>query len=128
MSADYKNLAASAAKKTCCALWTFTVNLGRRAKILGRYTLACWQQQKIRCALGRLGAKTFAALEQGEANPLMAPEVNEAVQKVKALKDAKDLNYQAIAAIRERIRTSCAVPAPAAPEEPAAAEEKPPEA
>jgi len=123
MSADYKDMAASAAKKTWCTLWTFTVNMGRRTKILGRYGLACWQQQKIKCALGRLGEKTFQALEQGEANPLTAPEVNEAVQKVKTLKEVKDKNYQAIAAIRERIRTSCVI---ATPDEPGGVEENPP--
>ena len=70
-----------------------------------------------------LGAKTFQALEQGEANPLTAPEVNEAVQKVKDLKEVKDRNYQAIAAIRERIRASCVIPTP---EEPGGMEENPP--
>jgi len=49
--------------------------------------------------------------------------VNEAVQKVKELKEGKDRNYQAIAAIRERIRTSCVIPTP---EEPGGVEENPP--
>lgn len=123
MSNDIKDMAASGAKKTWCTLWTFTVDMARRTKILGRYTLACWQQQKIKCAERHLGAKTFQALEQGEANPLTAPEVNEAVQKVKDLKEVKDKNYQAIAAIRERIRTSCVIPTP---EEPGGVEENPP--
>ncbi|MGA8572383.1 MAG: hypothetical protein WBQ36_09615 [Desulfobaccales bacterium] len=104
-----------------CKLSTFTANTARRAQILGRYTLACWQQQKIRKASRVLGEKTFQALERGEANPLMAPEVSEAVQKAKDLKELKEKNYQAIAAIRERIRPSAI---PATPEEPA---EKPPE-
>ena len=123
MSADIKDMTASTAKKTCCTLWTFTVNMARRTQILGRYTLACWQQQKIKCAERHLGAKTFQALEQGEANPLTAPEVNEAVQKVKEAKEKKDKTYQAIAALRERIRTSCVIPTP---EEPGGVEENPP--
>jgi hypothetical protein len=49
--------------------------------------------------------------------------VNEAVQKVKELKEVKDQNYQAIEAIRERIRTSCVIPTP---EEPGGMEENPP--
>jgi len=44
MSAEIKNMAASTAKKTWCTLWTFTVNMARRTQILGRYSLACWQQ------------------------------------------------------------------------------------
>jgi hypothetical protein len=123
MSADMKDMAASTAKKTWCTLWTFTVNTARRAKILGRYSLACWQRQQINRASHALGEKTFQALERGEANPLTAPEVNEAVQKVKDLKEVKDRNYQAIAAIRERIRTSCVIPTP---EEPGGVEENPP--
>ena len=45
----------------------------------------------------------------------MAPEVSEAVQRAKDLKDLKDNNYRVIAAIREQIRCSCAI---ATPEEP----------
>jgi hypothetical protein len=123
MSDDIKDMAASGAKKTWCSLWSFTVNLGRRSHILGRYGLACWQQQKINRAAHGLGDMTFQALERGEANPLTAPEVNEAVQKVKDLKEVKDRNYQAIATIRERIRTSCVIPTP---EEPGGVEENPP--
>ncbi len=107
-----------------CNLWTFTANTARRAQILGRYTLACWQQQKIRKATRLLGEKTFQALERGEANPLVAPEVSEAVQKAKDLKDLKDKNYRVIAAIREQIRCSCAI---ATPEEPGDVEDNPPQ-
>ncbi len=106
-----------------CNLWTFTANTARRAQILGRYTLACWQQQKIRKATRLLGEKTFQALERGEANPLVAPEVSEAVQKAKDLKELKEENYQAIAAIREKIRSSCSTPAP---EEPQGGQDNPP--
>ena len=115
MSADLKEKAVQGTKSVWCNTWTFAVNTGRRAKILGRYTLACWQQQKLNRALHHLGAQTFQALERGEANPLVAPEVSEAVGQAKDLKERKEQNYQAIAAIREKIRTSCAIPTPDQP-------------
>ncbi len=124
MSADTKAIPVRAACANCwCNLWTFTVNIGRRAQILGRYAMACGQQQKIKKAERLLGAKTFQALERGEANPLVAPEVSEAVQKAKEAKEVKAKNYQAIAAIREKIRSSCVIPTP---EEPGGIEENPP--
>ncbi|MFH1595182.1 MAG: hypothetical protein ABIG94_02260 [Pseudomonadota bacterium] len=122
MSADLKDKAVHGLKSTWCNTWTFTANTGRRAKILGRYTLACWQQQKLNKAMRRLGAQTFQALERGEANPLAAPKVSQAVQKAKDLKEHKDKNYQAMEAIRERIRTSCVIPTP---EQPGGLEETP---
>jgi len=122
MSAEMKEKAASGLKKSWCTTWTFAVNTGRRAKILGRYGLACWQQQKLKRALAKLGDKTFQALEQGEANPLVAPEVNAAVQKAKELKEVKERNYLAIQAIRERIKGSCVIPTP---DEPGGIEENP---
>ena len=69
-----------------------------------------------------LGVQTFKALEQGESNPLMAPEVNTALQKVKELQYAKEKNYLAIQAIRERIQSSCVIPTP---DEPGGIEENP---
>jgi hypothetical protein len=123
MSNDVKEKTAQGLKAAWCNLWIFTVNTGRRAQILGRYSLACWQQQKIRRATRILGEKTFQALERGEGNPLVAPEVSEAVQKAREAKELKEKNYQAIAAIRERIRSSCVF---ATPEEPGGLEENPP--
>ncbi len=120
---DIQNTAVSGVKRTWCTLWNFTVNTARRAQILSRYGQACAQQQKIKQAERLLGAKTFQALERGEANPLVAPEVSEAVQRAKDAKEAKEKNYQAIAAIREKIRTSCVIPTP---EEPGGIEENPP--
>lgn len=123
MNGDLKATAATGLKKTWCSTWTFAVNTGRRAKILARYGLACWQQQKIKCALAKLGDQTFKALEQGESNPLMAPEVNAALQKAKDLKYVKEKNYLAIQALRERIQSSCVIPTP---DEPGGIEENPP--
>ena len=121
MSADTTDSPVRAVGTSCwCNLWTFTVNTGRRLKILGRYAMACGQQQKIKEADRILGERTFQALERGEANPLVAPEVSEAVQKAK---ERKEKTYQAIAAIREKIGSSCAIPTP---EEPGGVEENPP--
>jgi hypothetical protein len=106
MSAELKEKAVAGLKTTCRGIWTLTANTARRAKILGRYGLAYRQQRKINRALARLGTQTFQALEQGEGNPMTAPEVNEAVQKAKELREIKEKHYQAIEAIRERIRTS----------------------
>ena len=111
------------AKKAWCTLWNFTVNTARRAQILGKYGQACAQQAKIKKAERLLGEKSFQALERGEANPLTAPEVNEAVQQVKVAKERKEKTYQAIAAIREKISSSCVIPTP---EEPGGVEENPP--
>jgi hypothetical protein len=107
----------------------------RRGIILARYTLACWQKQKVNRAMRHLGEQFFQALEQGETNPLVVSGVSDAVQKAKDLKEVKDKNYQAIAAIREKIRAAWAKepPPPPAPEpppvaaEPTAAAEKPEE-
>jgi hypothetical protein len=83
----------------------------------------------------RLGEQFFQALEQGETNPQVVSAVSDAVQKAKDLKEVKDKNYQAVAAIREKIRAASAKdppppPAPAPetpppPAEPVEAAEKP---
>ncbi len=115
----------SVAKKAWCTTWDFVVNSARRTQILGKYGQACWQQAKIKKAEQALGEKSFQALERGEANPLAAPEVNDAVQQVKELKERKEKTYQDIADIKERISSSCVIPTP---EEPGGVEEEGPPA
>ncbi len=122
MNGNLKEKAATGLKKTWCSTWTFMVNTARRAQILGRKGLGYWQQKKIDKAMAKLGTQTFRALEQGESNPLMAPEVNTAVQKAKELKYVKEKNCLAIQAIRERIQSSCVI---ATPDEPGGIEENP---
>lgn len=136
MSADFQGLATKGLKGLK-VVWRYTItlalNMMRRGIILARYTLACWQKQKVNKAMRRLGEQFFQALEQGETNPLVVSGVSDAVQKAKDLKEVKDKNYQAIAAIREKIRaawTQAPPPAPApepppAPAEPTEATEKP---
>jgi hypothetical protein len=124
MGADYKDLAMKGLKGTWWFTKTLSHNTLRRGLILGRYSLGWWQQQRINRAKRHLGAQFFQALERGEPNPLVVSEVSDAVQKAKDLKEVKEKNYQAIAAIRERIRAAWVKeppPPPAAPPEEAAA-------
>jgi len=120
MSADYSGLAVKGLKGACWYTKTIALNLLRRGLILGRYTLACWQKQKVNKAMRRLGQEFFQALEQGETNPLVVSAVSDAVNRAKDLKALKDKNYQAVAAIREKIRAAWAQesPPPPAPETP----------
>ena len=145
MSADYQGLAAKGLNGLKGTWWyarTLILNTLRRGLILGRYTLARWQKQKINRAMRRLGEQFFQALEQGETNPLVVSEVSDAVKKAKDLKEIKDKNYQAMAATRDKIRAAWVkepppVPAaaamppapepPPAPAEPTAAPGKPEE-
>jgi hypothetical protein len=138
MSVDYQGLAAKGFKGLKCVggfAWTLALNTLRWGLILGRYTLACWQKQKVNKAMRRLGEQFFQALERGETNPLVVSEVSDAVNRAKDLKAVRDKNYQAIAATREKIRAAWVkepppvpaveMPPPAA--EPAEAPEKPEE-
>jgi lysozyme family protein len=126
MNADYKSLALKGIKGTGWYARTLALNTLRRGLILGRYTLACWQKQKVNRAMRRLGDQFFQALERGETNALVVNEVSNAVQKAKDLKEVKDKNYQAMAATRQKIKaawTKEAAPAPApTPEAPEPAE------
>jgi hypothetical protein len=115
MSADYKDLAVKGLKGACWYTKTLSLNMLRRGLILGRYTLACWQKQKVNKAMRRLGEQFFQALEQGETNPLVVSAVSDAVNRAKDLKAVKDKNYQAVAATREKIRAAWVKEPPPAP-------------
>jgi hypothetical protein len=128
MSADYKGLATTGLKGLKTVGWyakTLSLNMLRRGLILGRYTLACWQKQKVNKAMRRVGEEFFQALEQGETNPLVVSAVSDAVNRAKDLKGAKDKNYQAVAAIREKMRAAWSKETPpvSAPETPPPATE-----
>ena len=115
MRADYQGLATKGLKGAGWYAKTLALNTLRRGLILGRYTLACWQKQKVNQAMRRLGEQFFQALEQGEPNPLVLSAVSDAVKKAKDLREVKDKNYQAVAATREKIRAAWAKEPPAAP-------------
>ncbi len=106
------------AGKTLRTAWgytkIYTLNTLRRGLILGRYSLICWQQQKLRCALQKLGAETLKALDAGEVNPLLTEAVKDALERARAIKAVKDRHYQAVDALREKIATACACEFPAA--------------
>ena len=105
----------------------FTLNLWPRLLMLGHYTVICFHQQRLRCAWRVLGRRVHEALESGEVNPMLAGEVKDSLAKAQNLKAAKDRHYQAIAALREKIRASRAEePSPPPEAEPAPAQESEP--
>lgn len=101
---------------------TLAINTLRRLLILVHYAFACWQQQRLRRAWRRLGQLVHSALEEGEVNPMLTEPVKDALQQARKLKALKDRQYEAISAIREKIRQSRAAEAPAPAPEPAGEE------
>ena len=96
----------------------FTINLWRRLIMMWHYTLIFLHQQRFRRACRQLGARVFASLEAGEVNPMLAGEVKDSVDKTQAIKRRKDRHYEAIAALREKIKaTRAGEPGPAASQE-----------
>ncbi|OGP70776.1 MAG: hypothetical protein A2Z73_00950 [Deltaproteobacteria bacterium RBG_13_60_28] len=108
MNTDVKNKAGGSLKTVWGYTKIITLNTMRRALILGRYTLICGRQQRLRCALRRLGGAVLQALEEGEVNPMLAEGVKDALEKAKATKAGKEKHYQAIAGLKEKIRIACA--------------------
>ena len=103
----------------------FTLNLWRRLLMLGHYMVICYHQQRLRCAWRVLGRRVHQASDSGEVNPMLAGEVKDSLAKAQNLKDSKDRRYQAIAALREKIRASRAEEPPPPPEAEAAAAPEP---
>ena len=62
MGADYQSLAIHGLKATWWYTRNFAINSLRRGLILARYTLACWQKQKVNKAMRQLGAEFFQVL------------------------------------------------------------------
>ena len=108
MNAEVKNKALGSLKTVWGCTKIFALNTMRRVLILGRYTLICARQQRMRRALRRLGGAVLQALEQGEVNPMLTETVKDALGKAKVIKAGKDKHYQAINALKEKIRTACA--------------------
>jgi hypothetical protein len=108
MNADVKNQAAGVLKAVWGCAKRFAVNTLRRTLILGRYTLICGQQQRLRRAQRRLGGAVLQALAQGEVNPMLTEGVKDALGKARVIQAGKDKQYQAIEGIREKIRTAWA--------------------
>ncbi len=108
MSSDFPEKALKGLKTAWGYAKIFTLNSWRRVLILGRYTLICWQAQQLRRARRALGTQVLKALERGEVNPMLADQVKDALKKAGDLAEVKDRHYQAIAALREKIRSACA--------------------
>jgi hypothetical protein len=124
MRADFPDKARKSLRTAWGYTKIYTLNTLRRTLMLGRYSIICWQQQKLRRALRALGNETFQALQKGEVNPLLTDAVKDALARAKAIKAEKDRHYQAIAGLREKIANACACEFPAATPPPG---EAPPE-
>jgi hypothetical protein len=94
-------------------LQIFFLNTWRRLMILGRYTIICFHQQRLRRAWRLLGKEIHQAVDGGEVNPMLTGEVKDSLAKAQAAQALKDRHYQAIAALREKIRASRTGEAPA---------------
>jgi len=90
----------------------FTLNLWRRLLMLWHYTVICVHQQCLRRAWRRLGQRVHEALDKGEVNPMLASEVKDSLARAQDVQAKKDRHYEAIAALREKIRASKAEEAP----------------
>lgn len=123
MSARYAEKAGSLFSAVFHFIIMFAFNTLRRSVILGRYTLICWQQQRLRRAWRQLGQRVHLALEEGEVNPMLTEPVKDAVQKARKLKAGKDRQYEAIQALRAKIRQGPAPAREAPPEKPAGEDE-----
>jgi hypothetical protein len=108
MNAEMKEKAVGSLKTVSGYSKRFAINTLRRVSILGRYTLICWQQQRLRRAQSRLGGKVLQALGQDEVNPMLSEGVKDALEKAKAVQAGKEKHYQAIEGIREKIRNTSA--------------------
>ncbi|MBM4275846.1 MAG: hypothetical protein FJ134_15500 [Deltaproteobacteria bacterium] len=99
----------------------FILNTWRRMLILGRKLILCYHAQRRRRAFRQLGRQVFQSHMEGEVNPMLTEGVKDAVDKARAVNDAKDWQYRAISVLREKIRTAGAAKVAAREEE------KPPE-
>ncbi len=94
----------------------FILNSWRRLVIVGHYTIICLHQQRLCRAWRILGKQIHQAVEGGEINPMLTDEVQEKLTRAQVIKETKEKHYQAIAALREKIRASRAEEEPPAPE------------
>ncbi|MGQ9688021.1 MAG: hypothetical protein ACUVXF_04425 [Desulfobaccales bacterium] len=98
------------------------VNSWRRLLILGRYLILLLHHLRLRRAWPRLGKRVHLAFEGGEVNPMLAGEVKDSLSAAQALQAQKNRQLEAIAALRQKIRSSRGGEAPSPPEAEAAPE------
>jgi hypothetical protein len=106
MASEVANKGGQALSAVLRFLKVFTLNLWCRFLMLGHYTINCFHQQRLRRAWRILGKRVYQALEGGEVNPLLAGDVKDSLTKAQTIDMAKDRHYQAIAALREKIRAT----------------------
>lgn len=96
----------------CRFLKIFILNSWRRLVIAGHYTLICFHQQRLCRAWRILGRQVHQAVEGGEVNPMLTDEVQERLNRAQIIQETKKRHYQAIAALREKIKASRAAETP----------------
>lgn len=112
MASDPTNQGGTMLSTVLRSLKIFTLNSWRRLLILGRYTVICFHQQRLRRAWRILGKQIHQVVEGGEVNPMLTEEVQDRLTRAQVIQTAKDGHYQAIAALRDKIRASRAGEAP----------------
>lgn len=123
MASDLANQGGRVLSTVLHFLKIFTLNSWRRLLILSRYTVICFHQQRLRRAWRVLGKQIHLAVAGGEVNPMLTEEVKDDLARAQAIQTLKDGHYQAIAALREKIRASRVGEAPPPAEEAPAVEE-----
>jgi hypothetical protein len=84
----------------------FTLNSWRRLCILGRYSIICVHHQRLRHACRVLGQRVLESLAGGEVNPMLAEPVKDSLTRAQAIQATKDRQYQAVARLREKIKST----------------------
>jgi hypothetical protein len=87
-------------------LKNLTVNTWRRLVIIGHYAIICLHQQRLCRAWRVLGKHIHQAVEEGEVNPMLSDSVQEKLARAQVVKGTKEKHYEAIGALREKIRAS----------------------
>jgi hypothetical protein len=98
----------------------FLVNSWRRLLMLSHYGIIGFYHLRLRRAWRKLGKRVHLSVEEGEVNPMLAGEVKDSLVKAQALQTQKSRHFQAVAALREKIR-AFREKAPAPPEAESAA-------
>lgn len=97
------------------SLKNFLVNSWRRLLMLSHYGIIGFYHLRLRRAWRKLGKRVHLSVEGGEVNPLLAGVVKDSLAKAQALQGQKSRHFQAVAALREKIR-ALREKAPAPPE------------
>ena len=120
----FKDTAVSGVKRTWCTLWTFTVNTGPPGPDPGPLRHGLRAAAKIKDAERSSGRQDLSGPGAGRGqSPDGSGSERGGAKGSRRPKEKKEKTYQAIAAIREKIRSSCVIPTP---EEPGGIEENPP--